>query len=493
MQDQVHQVRRNFSAYEDTDRSGPSTEPLSGQVSTRRSEQTPLTQGSAAGGAPGGQAAASTATRKGLARQGTVYGMGEAGFASRHEEKEHRVKKKSVLRSEMKTAAQLPEYDANQWMLTTIFSWHGTVTPLVFQIPFYWLSVAIHATLALLEAYTDLDIIPGIDGILMMLPASLLTLQAVFYASQCYGRFFEMFGHTVGIGGSTMIWAGLVRLHVRDNFAVRWNAMRFILAASHLLYYRLDGGMDDDDWKTVRGRRLLTEKEHQIVLKYNGYAPFLLITWALQEVHEELREGTPETDRWRCEAYQRFEQCALDLRGNCSQITNLLKQPVPYAYFHLLNVGSVLTLSLIAYGFVGLASPYISIIAYMLLAFMILGIKQIAISMADPFGDDEVDFKLEKFLASTYQNALAHLGDTNTEALGTELPSEVFPPRPKRQSLAPQTSLMQVIDQVASDPSAAERKRPAPAPVKPSFSHLMTAHNLLHVGGEDASTSLQER
>ena len=487
MQDHVDQVKRNFGM--DADRSGP-TEPLSagsGPAQHRASEQTPLTQ---PGSTQDGQAAPSMGKRR-LSRKGTVYGFGESGFAQRHEEKEHRVKK-AIIRTNAKKACVLPEYDANQRLLVTMMSWRGTILPLVFRVPFYWLSVGFHAALALTEAYTDLDVIPDINTTLMTLPAGLITLQAVFYASQCYGRFFEMYSNCVGIGGQTMVWAGLVRLHVRDNFAVRWNAMRFILAASHMLYYRLDGGMDEADWKTIRGRRLLTEKETQTVLRYNGYAPFLLITWALQEVHNELREGSPETDRWRCAAYQRFERSALDLRGNCSQITNLLKQPVPWAYFHLLNVMTVLVLMLISYGFVGLASPWVSILAYMVIALMILGINQIAISMADPFGDDEVDFKLEKFLATAYQNALAHLGDTNTQPLGTELPPDVFPPMPKKPSLAPQTSLLQMPRQSTTESVYASPSQQAAAvAANPSFSQLMTNHRntdgIVQVGGETIS------
>ena len=535
MQDQVRQVRRNFGV-DEVDGSGP-TESLTGQAfmtsqpAARASEQTPLT-------APvEGKAAHAPPANKALKTRASMLGLGKHGFSARHEHKEHKVRK-AKFRLQMKKDSELPEYDANQWMLVTMMAWRGTVIPAVFSLPFYWLTVIVHAALAFAERYTDADIFPGVDNTLMALPCGLLTLQTVFYASQCYGRFTVLHGHTVGIAGSTMVWAGLVRLHVRDDYAVRWNATRFILAASHLLYYRLDGGMDDDDWKTILGRRLLTNREHQMVLEYNGYAPFLLMAWALQEVFDELHEGDPATDRWRCAAYQRFEETALELRGHCSQINNLVKQPVPWAYFHLLNLMTVIVLSLLSWGFVGLASPYITTVAYMLIALMLLGINQIAFSMADPFGDDEVDFKLEKFLASSYQNALAHLGDTNTEALGTERPFDVSPPsmRPTARkptslgALTPLDKSMEIYDSVhgtaAPAPggwgapqkqkqqpaapggvehgdydyysdgseSGGRQDPPAAVPVKPpspSFRHMMTAHTTTYgiqqLGGSDHS------
>ena len=44
-------------------------------------------------------------------------------------------------------------------------------------------------------------------------------------------------------------------------------------------------------------------------------------------------------------------------------------------------------------------------------------------SQADPFGDDIIDFKLEKFLSGYYKNALAHLASIK-EPNGDVVPDE---------------------------------------------------------------------
>ena len=88
---------------------------------------------------------------------------------------------------------------------------------------------------------------------------------------RCYARFFNMYGHCVGIGGATMQWVALVKLHLPDKVQVQWNAVRFMLAASHVEYYSLSGGgITPDEWKICCGRDLLTPREIETLKAYKG-------------------------------------------------------------------------------------------------------------------------------------------------------------------------------------------------------------------------------
>ena len=55
------------------------------------------------------------------------------------------------------------------------------------------------------------------------------------------------------------------------------------------------------------------------------------------------------------------------------------------------------------------------------------GLKNLAVQMSDPFGDDPLDFKLENFLASYYENALEFLADDYTSK-GEDLPEGIQNP-----------------------------------------------------------------
>ena len=57
-------------------------------------------------------------------------------------------------------------------------------------------------------------------------------------------------------------------------------------------------------------------------------------------------------------------------------------------------------------------------IIYTFICLIFLGLKEVAVAMNDPFGDDDVDFEVEKMLQGAYKNAVAVLSDCR-QPLGT--------------------------------------------------------------------------
>ena len=70
---------------------------------------------------------------------------------------------------------------------------------------------------------------------------------------------------------------------------------------------------------------------------------------------------------------------------------------------------SFLTLLLVSYCLVFASVWPVTIIVHAIICLLVLGMKNLAGAMADPFGDDSIDFKVERFLASMYDNSMAHL------------------------------------------------------------------------------------
>ena len=207
------------------------------------------------------------------------------------------------------------------------------------------------------------------------MPTSFLVFFLVFYGSQCYQRFFEMYSHCVGIGGATMQWVALVKLHLPDKVNVHWNAIRHILAAGHVEYYSLSGGeLTPSEWKIISGRDLLTPREIETLKAYKGFKPFLPIFWGLKEIRQQLHSG-PDDPLWNVFEFEEFLRTAFTLRGHCSQIVNLLKQPVPWPYFHMLNLLTFLVLVLVSYGLVGLAWWPISLVVHAIICLIFIGAR----------------------------------------------------------------------------------------------------------------------
>jgi len=254
------------------------------------------------------------------------------------------------------------------------------------------------------------------------LGTGLFAFFLLFYQNQCYARFYALYGHCVGLGGGLMEWTSLIKQHMPDDPDVHWNCTRFMLAAMNVEYYSLCGpGIDEDEWKLIKERNLLTPDECEKVKAYTGFKPFLPVYWALKECRKQLWDEPGETTQSHVLKMQMLEDKALKFRGHTSQIINQLKQPVPWPYFHTLNLILFFTLvtmsyALVACGHIGLTFILLSV--YMI---AVLGIKATAVQLSDPFGDDAVDFELESFMKGAMTNAIAKLSD-NHKCWARELP-----------------------------------------------------------------------
>ncbi|KAL1507731.1 hypothetical protein AB1Y20_007344 [Prymnesium parvum] len=332
------------------------------------------------------------------------------------------------------------EYDPAMGVLQIFFSWRGTVLQQVATEPLFWIVLLLHGAFWGIDYAIRLDCqgrggvcpapgqnLPEINWSAVTLTSSLFAFFLIFYQSQCYSRFYALYGHCVALGGGLMEWSSLVRQHMPYNPDVQWNCVRFMLAALNVEYYGLrDAGVDDDEWKIIKDRGLLTQREVDRLKAYDGFKPFLPVYWALGECKEHL--WTPgKTSQANVLRMQMLEDKALKFRGHTSQIINHLKQPVPFPYFHVLNLMLVVALVTIAYalvkeGHIGMTFVVLSV--YMV---CVLGLKSVAVQLADPFGTDEVDFDLETFMKGAQKNALALCMD-GFVPWGRQLPNELTNP-----------------------------------------------------------------
>ena len=232
-------------------------------------------------------------------------------------------------------------------------------------------------------------------------------------------------------------------------------------------------------------------------------------------------------------AYNDFQSVAHEMRSHCSQIYSTLRQPVPFAYFHLLNLMVIVNLLLLAYGMAGLAPPPVTIVCFTISCIVFIGLRDLgkggaasrhcqhrassphprsssvrltsscvpsppfrpqrpnptqslrlwrlapsAVSMANPFGDDEIDFNFETFLAGSYTNALAILCDSHPP-MGAELPMELTNPLDEFQD----TSSVRL----ASTEEVAEERKQRAIKTKATFQKHMSFANAEKLAAEWAA------
>ena len=69
----------------------------------------------------------------------------------------------------------------------------------------------------------------------------------------------------------------------------------------------------------------------------------------------------------------------------------------------------------------------LTFIIYTIICLIFLGLREVAVCMADPFGNDDIDFDLEPMLAAAYKNAVACLRDDHP-VNGSTLPLSLTNP-----------------------------------------------------------------
>lgn len=267
--------------------------------------------------------------------------------------------------------------------------------------------------------------LPEVPSSVAFVGFPLLFFFIVFYNNNSYQRFYALYGHCVGMGGRIMEWTALVKLHslseTEQHRWSQWNAVRPMLAGMFILYYSLFGAsVDAAEWEKIRQFQLLTADEVRTLQSYKGMKPFLPVYWALEEARSIVAEKAAVDESLHNDLGQgmrdqhiltQFQEVAFAFRGHCGQIVNLLKEPVPFPYFHLLSIMLTIQLLLLAYTTATWKSvnPFFGIPVVAIVSVVLIGMRSLAVQLSNPFGHDSVDFDIERFMRAAFDNAIAHL------------------------------------------------------------------------------------
>ena len=304
------------------------------------------------------------------------------------------------------------------------------------------------------ELYLGFRGLPELDWKAAQAMATVLTFFLIFYTGNCYSRFYEMHSHCIGIQAVMQEWAIGIQGHFHNaSPEVKWNLMRHMLGAAELHYSLIGGdtvgkttdgvgmreikGMSEREWESLR--RVFTRAEIDQLKDFNGFMPLAPLGWALTDVKAAIverdaptqaepikRKITPRTAQptevpaptigymtttAQLRIYSTFEDLATRFRSHCGQTSGLLSQPIPFPYFHSLKVQMAFTLFVIGYSQVFLlqGNLILSLPIYALFCGMMIGLQQVAVGMADPFGDDTFDFDVKGFVESAHDTCTAYL------------------------------------------------------------------------------------
>jgi len=360
------------------------------------------------------------------------------------------------------------QYDANA-TLTNMSEISGTAFGLVIMKPLFWWLLCFHYLLWFLKEFHDcseklavpkcqttkefFEKYPLFVGDIAML-SSLTTFFVVFYNSNCFTKFTTMYENVISIQGRLHNIGLYLRAYYCKS-ATRWTVIRYLLASHFIFYWSIKKRYFD--WKNSQYKKspgefkdfadqvlvkkgVLIKTEADCLNGYKGNRHKLLYSWSIVAM-KRIMQSPPDKggEKGNPMLNTEFEQTALmsnlkkeivGIRQAVGTIDNSLLFPIPFQYYHIVNVCLMILLNLLAYAFLFINSgkgSVFSLIAYPLLCFVLLGLLEVANAMSDPFGSDACGFNQDAIMDGIY-NETKRLCEAEEESFLSQLGNPAFNP-----------------------------------------------------------------
>ena len=206
-------------------------------------------------------------------------------------------------------------YDPQATLFFVLSRTRGTIIPLVFSKPAFWVLQFIQLCIVtqdsrMLAACAEEGIqhgtydegcrLPPLDWSVVGLPSSLLVFFVVFYGGNCYARFYDMWAQCTELVNLTFEWTARVSFVFdgKEHADLKWHVARLMLAAFAMLFKQLGGddaepgeedpfkgdGLDDSEYEELIKLHLITPAEAEALKAYKGVKCVIPVKWALQKV-----------------------------------------------------------------------------------------------------------------------------------------------------------------------------------------------------------------
>jgi len=292
---------------------------------------------------------------------------------------------------------------------------------------------------------------------------AMTTFFEVFYISHCYRRYTTLYSNVRDLFTDIDLIVLDLRTRVRDEHpAHAWLACRYIIASALLLLHSAHadshcppdatitaseqystGGesssSDDDDHRsqgldaqrhaesllteakevvqlqtsrratmqshgfvksTPRGARLLKPEEEAALQRMSEvHQPMVLFYWSLQALDKAYAVSNAPPN-----ARQAGITRLMKMHGDVTNLADSLSLPVPFQYFHLLNVMVFVNIVVLAY-VMGTTRNLGAPLIFCACEVTFMGLIELASQLSNPFGNDEVDFPLNAWLSDLVRKA----------------------------------------------------------------------------------------
>lgn len=319
-------------------------------------------------------------------------------------------------------------YNSEESALRSVLRWQFTLSAKVLSGCEWWFYNGLAVTCTLLIDYGVLELGDGVKslniGSLLGPVMTLAVFTGVFFNGQCYSRYLALYSDCMSVDTGVKMLINEILVDFSFDRSLRNHTVRiakYIIASIFVFHLGLEGGeqgMSDEQWQLLIEKGLLNEEEVSFIRAFPCHNVILLHYWAMKVVNDCVDEAA------MIKKYSPPERAALTSRiyghisgigQSCRSVSVTLNLPIPFAYFHLLQIcisSSLLITGICVCVLSSNASgpTYCTAnLPFAVMSFVMLGLRQLSSWLADPFGHDDVDFPTADFMRETYDHSVAML------------------------------------------------------------------------------------
>eukprot|EP00927_Polykrikos_kofoidii_P065178 TRINITY_DN60968_c0_g1_i1.p1 TRINITY_DN60968_c0_g1~~TRINITY_DN60968_c0_g1_i1.p1 ORF type:complete len:355 (-),score=49.42 TRINITY_DN60968_c0_g1_i1:2-1066(-) len=303
-------------------------------------------------------------------------------------------------------------YDGTTGMCASALRYSSTIIPCVITDKEFWILFFMNLIVFLMRKaglfhpeHFHVDLPWELTGT----TGGLMTFFVIFYNNHVFNRYQALYESSMEAMERCTECAQLLCIHISDK-RVRTKVAKYMLA--NICFFFLERSQEGEDsqrrsvssreWEQVNNLCLLTAEEMQILRDHcellgdDAIPSFMLLHWSLELLHHATEDHQDRWDMLSC-----FEDIAYRTWLCQCKVVHCLELPMPYQYFHIMNLMLILNLLLWAYA-LALQESYFAPLICVFVQMMFQGIRELATSMSNPFGTDDVDFPLDDWVNDIY-------------------------------------------------------------------------------------------
>lgn len=308
-------------------------------------------------------------------------------------------------------------YDPKEGTMKSIFTWTGTIFELVLKRSEFWFYILwnIIATTLCIYWIGEKDI-HDFEWDAAAVMQYVMTFFVTFYNDRCFERYNALYPSCQDFMDSVVFFVQEmnVSLYHEELQNHRVACTKYLLATVYEYYMIVCGGkLTSKSWQELISKGLLTQEEAATLEAYpGGQATFVLTSWVLFIIRDALVQNCLWDERGR------HQQTVHIYNRHCRQIVAMLKAahrigymmalPIPFAYYHLMNLILVFNIILLA-TFPALFRSYWTVVPFFVALLIYMGLREVSVALADPFNQDSVDFPIPSFICQTFDRTVCLL------------------------------------------------------------------------------------